>query len=227
MRNRINREKFTFYLGTVLTVIGMVVMILATATMFTGCASKKHTEKTSFHQESSASALKQLDTVDETFYENLTMTNSEKKLQLMGCAVEAAPVGAELARLDIPMHSLSNLPDGAGYTAKDGRARVELRKEGDNITVIGQCDSISRLYRFYRTMSLCELTRNDSLSRELSKTKRICAEMSEELEDLRALSENVKKPPSYGILTFCSGLLPGLVIGYQSKRILNIFKQKK
>ena len=110
MRNRINREKFTFYLGTVLTVIGMVVMILATATMFTGCASKKHTEKTSFHQESSASAKKQLDTVDETFYENLTMTNSEKKLQLMGCAVEAAPVGAELARLDIPMHSLSNLP---------------------------------------------------------------------------------------------------------------------
>lgn len=77
-------------------------------------------------------------------------------------------IAAESATLDVPIQNLRDLPDGAGYTAKDGRACVELRKKGDGIEVIGRCDSISRLYLYYRDMCMDQCLEADSLKRELS-----------------------------------------------------------
>lgn len=48
------------------------------------------------------------------------------------------------AKVDVPIQNLLNLPDGAGYTAKDGQASVSVQRHGDNITVTGKCDSIAR-----------------------------------------------------------------------------------
>ena len=54
------------------------------------------------------------------------------------------------AKVDVPIQNLLNLPDGAGYTAKDGQASVSVQRHGDNITVTGKCDSIARQCLFLR-----------------------------------------------------------------------------
>ena len=53
------------------------------------------------------------------------------------------------AKVDVPIQNLLNLPDGAGYTTKDGQASVSVQRHGDNITVKGKCDSIARQCLFY------------------------------------------------------------------------------
>ena len=73
------------------------------------------------------------------------------------------------AKVDVPIQNLLNLPDGAGYTAKDGQASVSVQRHGDNITVTGKCDSIARQCLFYEREVFRQRSEVDSLKRVISR----------------------------------------------------------
>ncbi len=54
------------------------------------------------------------------------------------------PVAAERSEMTIPIRSLLELPEGAKYSAREGRASVEAERRGDGIVIRGACDSIAR-----------------------------------------------------------------------------------
>lgn len=59
------------------------------------------------------------------------------------------PIPAQEAALTIPFQNLLDLPEGAGYRHRDGRASVDIRRQGDSLTVTGHCDSLMRRCLFY------------------------------------------------------------------------------
>lgn len=55
------------------------------------------------------------------------------------------PVPPDMAVLRMPEASLTELPPGAGYSARDGRAAVSVRRTEDgDIEVTATCDSLAR-----------------------------------------------------------------------------------
>lgn len=197
--------------GATITLIVAVAMILA------GCASTRHKERTVSQEALSTAASEYLDTLGATMSGSLTSKKSGQKECWMTHAITAEGIAAELARLNVPIQSLRDLPDGAGYTAKDGRAGVELRKEGDNITVIGQCDSISRLYHFYREMSLEQYSEIDSLQREIELYEALYHTARDELERRdRTDTRNEQKSNIY------PAWLPRIVIAHGIVLVLGV-----
>ena len=71
-------------------------------------------------------------------YQNL----QEEVTELKATFAELIP--EVTAQVTIPMQSLDDLPDGAGYGTTNGRATIEAVRQGDNIVVTGKCDSIAR-----------------------------------------------------------------------------------
>ncbi len=137
-------------------------------------------------------------------------------------AITAEGIAAESAKLNVPIQSLRDLPDGAGYTAKDGRAGVELRKEGDNITVTGRCDSISRLYHFYREMSLEQYSEIDSLRRELSRLEKFSATQTAELKALHEEQTKARdKPPETRHWWTLAGFVAGVLCAAPIRKLKN------
>ena len=56
-------------------------------------------------------------------------------------------------RLEIAADSLLRLPPQAKYTAKSGRANVEVSRDKDVITVYASCDSLQMLVEYYESTS--------------------------------------------------------------------------
>lgn len=204
----------------------ILLVAISASVLITGCAPAKRLEKVQSETMRWSDTTVSVDSSETTVEENMTTTNSDIKLWQRTYAVDIVPVAESTVKLNVPIKTLNELPECAGYSAKEGQAGVEVRRHGDNLTVIGRCDSIERLCRIYREIGLNALTVNDSLTRELSKTKRTCAKQSEELQQLRLLSEKTDKSPEH-LKWLLYGFIPGLIIGYQIKRIKNILTKKK
>lgn len=59
-------------------------------------------------------------------------------------------VAADTAVLAVAADSVRSLPEGAGYTARSGRASVEVRRgAGGVIEVRGTCDSLERAVSYW------------------------------------------------------------------------------
>lgn len=54
------------------------------------------------------------------------------------------PIQAARAQVTVPIQGLLDLPEGAAYAVRDGRASVTARKQGDSIVITGDCDSLQR-----------------------------------------------------------------------------------
>ncbi|MDR0937988.1 MAG: hypothetical protein LBN29_01345 [Mediterranea sp.] len=55
------------------------------------------------------------------------------------------PVPMSLARTAFPVAILERLPEGTGFSARQGQAKVDVKKtSGDTIEVTATCDSLSR-----------------------------------------------------------------------------------
>lgn len=202
--------------GATLTLMVAVAMILA------GCASTRHKERTVSQEALSTAASEYLDTLGTTLSGSLTLKKSGQKECRMTHAITAEGIAAESAKLNVPIQSLRDLPDGAGYTAKDGRAGVELRKEGDNITVTGRCDSISRLYHFYREMSLEQYSEIDSLRRELSRLEKFSATQTAELKALHEEQTKARdKPPETRHWWTLAGFVAGVLCASPIRKLKN------
>lgn len=135
------------------------------------------------------------------------------------------------ATMELPIGDLEKLPDGSGYTAKDGRAGISVTRNGSNITVTGRCDSIGRLLSFYREMSFEQYRQIDSLQWENSQLLEANTRQAAHIEAIQA--ETLKsrdKPPEtrhwWALAGFTAGLMLYKPLGKLTTKISTIIKNK-
>lgn len=105
-----------------------------------------------------------------------------------------APVEKEEVTLTIPTASLLDLPPSSSFHKRNGRADVEVRREGDSIIVLASCDSLQRLVWWYEA----ELAR---VKNENQKTEEI----------LLSEAKQGTSPFKTGIISFIAGFAAGIV----------------
>ncbi len=124
----------------------------------------------------------------------------------------AEPVPEESATATIPTQNLLNLPDGAKYSAQNGRASVEAERQGDNIIVRGRCDSIARRCAYFENSVFRQRLLIDSLTARLEEMSVYRARADSLLAAVSAAYhavEHTEKPPSAWGRWFLLGVLAG------------------
>lgn len=124
----------------------------------------------------------------------------------------AEPVPEESATATIPTQNLLNLPDGAKFSAQNGRASVEAERQGDNIVVRGRCDSIARRCAYFENSVFRQRVLIDSLTARLDEVQAYRARADSLLAAVSAAyhaAEHTEKPPSVRGRWFLLGLLAG------------------
>jgi hypothetical protein len=113
--------------------------------------------------------------------------------------------------MDVPTAAINSLPEGAGYTARDGQAHLDIRRKGDNLIITARCDSIARQCEYYeevvfRVSRQVERLREENrhLQNALSRAETTAQELHKSLE------KGQRGIPWYGWL----GL--GFVLGFIS-----------
>lgn len=104
------------------------------------------------------------------------------------------PVAKEEVTLTIPTASLLDLPPLSSFHKRNGRADVEVRREGDSIVVEASCDSLQRLVWWYEA----ELARVKNENRKKEETF------------LREVKQGTN-PVKTGIISFIAGFAAGIV----------------
>lgn len=124
----------------------------------------------------------------------------------------AEPVPEQRTDMTIPTQSLLNLPDGAKYTAQNGRASVEAERRGDKIIVRGKCDSIARRCTYFENRVFRQRLLIDSLTTRLSAMQAYYARADSlfAAEFLtRQMATRTDKPPATWYWWLFAGLLAG------------------
>lgn len=124
----------------------------------------------------------------------------------------AEPVPEESATTTIPTQSLLNLPDGAKYSAQNGRASVEAERQGDKIVVRGRCDSIARRCTYFENRVFRQRVLIDSLTSRLNEMQAYRARADSLLAAVSAAyhaAEHTEKPSSVWFRWLLIGFLAG------------------
>ncbi len=129
------------------------------------------------------------------------------------------------ARLTLPAASLLELPEGAGYGARDGRSSVRIERHGDGFEITGTCDSISRRCLYLEDLSESETHRADSLQLELTTLKWTMEGSSTLRRHEAGESRNESgKPPNlfcWAIVWLAAGIIAGGTLSFLAIRKLN------
>ena len=126
------------------------------------------------------------------------------------------------AKVDVPIQNLLNLPDGAGYTAKDGQASVSVQRHGDNITVTGKCDSIARQCLFYEREVFRQRNEVDSLKQVISRMEQTSSRSDETYKAESDAAQSIKeKPPATWYKWLLAGFVGGLLLTSPLKKLKN------
>ena len=126
------------------------------------------------------------------------------------------------AKVDVPIQNLLNLPDGAGYTAKDGQASVSVQRHGDNITVKGKCDSIARQCLFYEREVFRQRNEVDSLKQVISRMEQTSSRSDETYKAESDAAQSIKeKPPATWYKWVLAGFVGGLLLTSPLKKLKN------
>lgn len=108
------------------------------------------------------------------------------------------------ARLELPMASLLNLPEGAEYRKQCGRVSATVRNEGDNMVVYATCDSLQALVDYYERVV-------QGVSRQSSQQEQKSAVRTEKIR-----SSNLIK---ITLIAFIAGVVAGTVLTIKTRRI--------
>lgn len=126
------------------------------------------------------------------------------------------------AKVDVPIQNLLNLPDGAGYTVKDGQASVNVQRHGDNITVTGKCDSIARQCLFYEREVFRQRSEVDSLKQVISRMEQTGSRSDETYRAESGASQSIKeKPPATWYKWLLVGFVACLLLTSSLKKLKN------
>lgn len=134
------------------------------------------------------------------------------------------PIPAQEAALTIPFQNLFDLPEGAGYRHRDGRASVDIRRQGDSLTVTGHCDSLMRRCLFYEEEVFRRQVREDSLLQTVEFYKRELVRIRNETEqDITEVKTEFKQrfsPVKIALLAFIAGVASGILSTFLKKKRL-------
>lgn len=74
-------------------------------------------------------------------------------------------IAAEEVQMTIPTQNLLELPEGAQYSDRNGRASVAAKRCDGNLIITGRCDSIARLCKIYEATVFRQRSLIDSLEK--------------------------------------------------------------
>ncbi|MCM1439265.1 MAG: hypothetical protein NC131_08725 [Roseburia sp.] len=185
---------------------------LLVALTLPGCSASGTSVKNTGHMEKISGVTEDTGTNVSTVSELKLMLNATLTEGQTTYALGAEGIPEASASLELSLRDLDILPDESGYTAKEGRAGVELKRTGDKVRITGRCDSINRLLAFYRDMSFGQYRTIDSLACENSLLRETNARQATELATAyREAVESRDKPPEtrhwWAITGFVAGLL--------------------
>lgn len=124
----------------------------------------------------------------------------------------AESVPEETATATIPTSNLLDLPDGAKYSAQNGRASIEAERQGDKIVIRGKCDSIARRCTYFENRVFRQRTIIDSLTSCLDEMLAYRARADSTLAAQASMyktNQHTEKPPSVWYWWLLAGFLAG------------------
>ena len=124
-------------------------------------------------QELSAKADKSA--VDSLYYTFRSL--QEEMTEMRETFAETVP--ASQASLTIPAQNLIDLPDGAKYGTSDGRATVEVQRQGDTFIATSRCDSVARQCARYERQVYRQQNTIDSLNSAVKTLNSRLAQMAD------------------------------------------------
>ncbi len=145
----------------------LVVLLVVLLTMTACAASRSQTSQIS-EQESTTDRTQEIanerfDSLAAQFrLRNENQTETNRTLLMV-----AEGVPGQTAQLTIPIGNLRNLPEGAKYSAQNGRASVEAERKGDQVVVTGKADSIARRCLYFENQVFRQRQTIDSLGQLL------------------------------------------------------------
>jgi hypothetical protein len=106
-----------------------------------------------------------------TAKQSLTETKSESQIDSLVSEVrllKTIPVPEAKVDLTVPIQSILDLPTGASFVEKNGRANVSVRQDNDTIYITASCDSLQALVEYYER-ELTRIRADTSVSKTESK----------------------------------------------------------
>lgn len=192
---------------------GIPLVLLLVVLLTAACGAIKNTasEQTVTSQQSSLSA--QLEAQAAAVHDVQQHAQEQMQAEQTTTLREyAEPVPEESATTTIPTQSLLNLPDGAKYSAQNGRVSIEAERQGDKIVVRGKCDSIARRCTYFENRVFRQRVLIDSLTSRLNEMQAYRARADSLLAAVSAAyhaTEHTEKPPSVWYRWLLIGFLAG------------------
>lgn len=192
---------------------GIPLVLLLVVLLMSACGAIKNTasEQTASSEQSRSSAQLEAQAAAvravQQHVQEQTQTDSTTTLREY-----AEPVPEERTDMTIPTQNLLDLPDGAKYSAQNGRASVEAERQGDKIVVRGRCDSIARRCTYFENRVFRQRVLIDSLTVRLDEMQAYRARADSLLAAVSAAyhaTEHTEKPPSVWYRWLLIGFLAG------------------
>lgn len=192
---------------------GIPLVVLLAALLMVACGAIKNTtseqtassEQSSFGVQLEAQAAAVRDTHRHAQQQTQTDSTTTRREY-------AEPVPEERTDMTIPTQSLLDLPDGAKYSAQNGRASIEAERQGDKIVVRGRCDSIARRCTYFENRVFRQRVLIDSLTARLDEMQAYRARadslLSAAVQTQRTV-ERTKRPPATWYRWLLAGFLAG------------------
>lgn len=175
-----------------------------------GCATVKQSKSQQSHTQTGQLKSEITIGVDGQRYDRSSLKTEEQQQGQTTTVTTLEGIPASEATVDVPIQNLLNLPDGAGYTAKDGQSSVSVQRHGDNIMVTGKCDSIARQCIFFEREVFRQRSEIDSLMRAISQVERATSRNDTAERAESTGNQTVReKPPA----TWYKWLLVGIAVG--------------
>lgn len=141
----------------------------------------------------------------------VTTREREELREVRGVIQEG--IAAEESRISVSLASLADLPEGAGYSGKNGRAGVSISRRGEVIDVTGSCDSIWRQCMRYEIQSMVSQLEVDSLERELHAARRELQNYSRTIEMHKEEAGEMSERRPESVWTVLKWFLTGIATG--------------
>lgn len=199
-------------------------MILALALLSVGCVGSRQAQTATerLTEESERDSLKAVSATGTLLESGMTESSRSGSHRLL---VREEMIPGTEARLKLPTSSLLDLPEGAGYEARDGRGTVRIERKGDEFEITGTCDSIARRCLYLEDLAESETRRADSLQLELTTLKWTMEGSSTLRHHEAGESRNEsRKPPNlfcWAIVWLAVGIIAGGTFCFLAIRKLN------
>lgn len=115
------------------------------------------------------------------------------------------PLPPDTVRITIPAARLAELPPGASFHGRSGRASVDISRKGDTLRVYASCDSLQALCHYY---------------------ERTSAAWQERYEQAEALLEEERERRTSPVTAFYIGFLAGILLSILLYIIIKKAKEK-